>query len=206
MTEADGWVAMDNWPALPVVAVAENVTGDPGTSPASATAPWAPAAGPSVRWALAVPSAPVELVAGVTVPPPVADQATTIPATGFPWASVALTTSGLASVVPAGAVCASPEASWNLAAVPADTVAVKDAASWVEPTTLAWTLWVPACVPRTQRAAARPVLSVTAVSGSVRPPPASAVKATRICATGRLVASVTRTASDSGRMPPATPL
>ena len=32
------------------------------------------------------------------------------------------------------------------------------------------------------------------------------VKATRICATGRLVASVIRTASDSARMPPATPL
>jgi hypothetical protein len=78
--------------APPTVAVTLKVTlAGPPASVALATVVLEPARGPSVRVALARPSAFVIEVSGATVPPPSADQLTVTPATGFPVASVTRT-------------------------------------------------------------------------------------------------------------------
>ena len=50
------------------------------------------------------------------------EKATLVPATGFPFASVTVTTKGLARAAPAIALCVFPEVRFSRAAAPATTV------------------------------------------------------------------------------------
>ena len=69
-----------------------------------------PTAEPRVAAALTVPSAPVTALAGVTLAPSGALNATGMPRTGRPMSSLTFTVSGTVSAAPGGADCPSPDA------------------------------------------------------------------------------------------------
>ncbi len=79
----------------------------------------------------------------------------------------------------------------------AEATAANVALTALDPGTRASTDWAPAPVPSVQREEARPLMSVTAVSGAAVPPPAVTTKATRSWSTGRFCESVTWTTSES---------
>ena len=73
-----------------------------------------------------VPSGPVVVVAAPSSPPPARIvQSTTVPETGFPAASVALTTNGLGSRTPASALWLLPETMVRALATAAMAFSVK---------------------------------------------------------------------------------
>src|SRR5947207_1000366 len=103
----DGGVVSASRVAVPAVPVAVKVTGLPLIPDPSALAVSVsgPAVGPSVHdVAAAMPSAPVVVVGGVTVPLPGATVKFTVtPGTGLPPASFTITEGGGVTTVPAGA-------------------------------------------------------------------------------------------------------
>jgi hypothetical protein len=103
--------------ALPCVAVAVKLTGEPASPVTVAVAPCAPAVVPRTRVAVAIPVAAVT-DDGVIEPPPVTAHATVIPETGLPPASVTFTLYGIARVAPMVSVWASPPFRAMLAAAP----------------------------------------------------------------------------------------
>ena len=184
-------------------AVIVKATGDPLSPAAVAVAPCGPAAAPSVRRVAAVPTVPVVLDAGLTVPPPVGAQATTPPLTALPYRSVILTTRDSGSAAPTSADCPSPRATKTVSAGAASAVASKfwiSAPPEVAPTTIACTRCAPAVVPSNQRVPVRPSALVSPVSGTASPPPRTGEKTTLIPSTGRDSESMTRTVSESGRV------
>ena len=159
--------------ALPEDTIWVNVTGDPASPGALAVACCTPAAAPSVRSTEASPSLPVVVEGALTLPASAA-QAIGTPEIGLPKASVTCTTSGSASVAPAGADWLSPAT----------------ATSWLASAETAWNWsgaasvrWPPAVGTRTSAVVAaqrgsrappgttpRPSPSVPAVSGSTVAP------------------------------------
>src|SRR5918995_3672576 len=93
--------------ALPGVAVWVNVTGEPSNPGTDASANCGPAPAPRIRRVAARPASSLVEDAGLTSPT-LADQATWIPATGFPNSSVTRATRESGSAVPTGADCPSP--------------------------------------------------------------------------------------------------
>src|SRR5207302_8255969 len=99
------------WAAAPTVAVAVNVTGLPAKPAAVAVSVFAPATAPSRHEVTcAIPVVPVASGStGATLPPPdTTANCTAIPDTAFPCASRTITAGGVATGVPAVALCPSP--------------------------------------------------------------------------------------------------
>src|SRR5574341_1268423 len=108
--------------AAPAVAVAVKVTGLPASPLDVAVRVFAPAAVPSVQLATwATPPAFVVIgVVGSTAPPPEPTaNVTDTPATGLPNWSRAITDGGVATAVPATALCPSPPLAARVVAGPA---------------------------------------------------------------------------------------
>ena len=113
--------------AAPAVPVAAKVIGLPVSPLAVAVRLFGPAVGPSVHdVTVAIPFAPVVTGAvGTTVPPPEATaNVTATAATGFPFPSFTMTEGGVATALPAVAVCPFPAFTAIELAAPAVPVAV----------------------------------------------------------------------------------
>ncbi len=105
-------------------AVWMNVRGDPWSPAAVAWADSAPELPPSTRSAAARPSSPVTTTSGEMEPPPLALQWTSMPATGFPPASITRATSESGSAELTAPVCSLPLAIWISVAAPDTACAV----------------------------------------------------------------------------------
>ena len=148
-----------------------------------------PGSAPSVHEvAAATPSAPVGTgVVGATVPSPsVTSNTTSTSLTGFPPASVTLTAGGVATGVPAAALCPSPAVFSSLAGAAVSPEAwnatLRLGGAWA-PVTSAVACWIPAVGPSVHCVPAVPSAAVVALAGDKDPPP-PALNATGWFATG----------------------
>src|SRR6185437_2217344 len=179
--------------ALPWVAVAEKLVGEPASPAAVPDAVCTPAVVPRTRVAVATPFAPV-IEEGVMLPPPATPHVTVTPATGFPARSFTESVYATGSVAPAVSVCPSPAPFTRVAACPAAVVTVKITGEPVRPVASAESVTVPGTVPSTRVALAMPEAFVVPLNGvSVPGPPIPHV--TVAPATGFPSWSVTRTES-----------
>jgi len=98
--------------AVPVP-VAVNVTGEPANPGALAVTELEPAVSPTVSVLSAWPVASLVALVAERSPPPLSTAKTTVtPATGFPCASLTVTTNGSGSVVPTSALWSFPDSIW----------------------------------------------------------------------------------------------
>ncbi len=180
--------------------VAVNASGDPVSPPLEAVSAFGPAAPPRVHEVCACPSMLVVALAGETLPPPwVTVKVTETPATGFPFASVARTTTFLESVLPAVALWAFPETIAIWLATPATPVSVKVRAE--TPEAVASATFVPALVPSVKLAETSPVESVAVERAATLPPPWLTEKLTGTPATAFPFASWAPTTSGASVVP-----
>ncbi len=161
-----------------------------------------PEALPSTRSAAAVPSAPLDTLAGLMDPPPTTAHCTSTPATGLPRSSVTRTTSESARAEPTAATWLLPLTSSSSAPTPETAEALKFT-SRSSPLTWALTRCWPAVVPSVQVADAVPSSPVWTLAGDTWPPPASIAKTTACPATGRSSPSVTLTTIGLASVAPA---
>src|SRR5574341_1471954 len=196
------------WLAAAGCTDAVKVTGEPVSPAAAADAAllFVPGVVPSVRTAAASPDESDSEAAGVTDPPPaVTAQATLVPETALPNASVTRTTNGLTSGAPAGPLWPSPDTSPSAAAAAAPAVALNVIGEPASPGAAAETATVPAVGPRVMVLVAFPDASVTEVVLPRVPPPAVIPHVTVTPTTGLPKESVTQTASGCGNGLPTIP-
>ncbi len=182
--------------------------GLPVSVPEDAAAVLVPVVDPRVSVLKARPALSVVAVVGVTLPPPaVTVNVILTPETGFPPASVALTTNGLASLCPTVPVCPFPLTETRVVATGAAPlpVAVKVNGLPVSEPEDAVTVLTPAVAPRVSVVDANPEASLVAEAADKDPEPLATAKFTTVPDTPKPAWSVTCTVKGLANRVPTVP-